>query len=100
MSAPTAAQVRSYLRARPEKVAALSPEAQATVAEGARGRLHQDAVKVYNAKRAKSKRYVLGASKSAEAQRQADRARLRKAGLLGENARGPLSKAAKEFLKS
>lgn len=93
----TASEVREFFRADSKRVAALSPEAQATVREGARGRLHPEAVKVHNTRR-RTRQYVLGASKEATAAHEAERAALRKAGLLGEGARGPLSRKAREFL--
>jgi hypothetical protein len=68
MSKPTvtAASLRAYFRADPKRVARLSAEAQVTVAEGARGKVHPEAVKVHN--RFRKVQYVQGASKDATAQ--------------------------------
>jgi hypothetical protein len=93
----TAREVREFFRSDAKRMEALSPEAQATVKDKARGLLHPEAVKVHNTRR-RTRQYVPGASKAVAEARQADRARLREAGLLGEKARGPLSAAAKEFL--
>lgn len=91
-----AGTVRAYFRAESARMDRLSPEAQATVKDGARGRLHPQAIKVFNAKRKADRRYVLGATKVATATRKDQRATLRAQGLAGE--RGPLSKAAKAVL--
>jgi hypothetical protein len=92
----TASTVRDYFRADAKRMGRLSPEAQATVKEGARGRLHAQAIKEFNGKRKAHRRYVLGATTNEKARREAERNTLREAGLAGT--RGPLSKAAKEFL--
>lgn len=98
MSKPvTAAAVRDYFRADEARMSRLSPEAQATVATGARGRLHKEAVKVFNTKRSKDRRYVLGATKKVTAARDAERKALIDAGI-AVGKRGPLSKDAKAFL--
>ena len=91
----TAGEVREFFRADAKRMEALSPEAQATVKEGARGRLHAEAVKVHNTRR-RTRQYVLGASKAVTAEKAAERAALRERGLAGE--RGPLSRKAQEFL--
>lgn len=100
MSKPTvvtAREVREFFRADEKRVSRLSPEAAATVAEGARGRLHPEAVKVHNARR-RTRQYVLGASKAAVAKREAQREALRESGVpVGK--RGPLSKDALARLK-
>lgn len=96
VSKVTAREVREFFRAEPKRFDALSPEAQATVREGARGRLHPQAVKVHNTRR-RTRQYVLGASKEAAAAKAAQRAQAAEAGFpVGK--RGPLSKAAKEAL--
>ena len=91
----TAAEVREFFRANEKRMASLSAAAQATVREGARGRLHPQAVKVHNSRR-RTRQYVLGASGAEAAARKAERATLVEKGLAGR--RGPLSKAAKETL--
>lgn len=97
VSAITASTVRTYFRAEAKRMDRLSPEAQATVQRGARGRLHPQAIKEFNAKRPAHRRYVLGATKAEVARREAERDSLRKAGVpVGE--RGPLPKAAKAVL--
>jgi hypothetical protein len=78
---PTAAQVRAAL-GKPST----------------RGVLSKADIAAYNKGKRGNKRYVPGAGVRQAAERQAERAALREAGLLGEKARGPLSKAAKEFL--
>ena len=91
-----ASTVRDFYRADEARMARLSPEAQATVREGAKGRLHAEAIRDFNAKRRPHRRYVLGAT-TATAKVTADqRALLRSAGLAGE--RGPLSAVAREYL--
>lgn len=94
-SVVTAGEVREFFRSDEKRLASLSPEAQATVKPGARGRLHAEAIKVHNQRR-NGRQYVLGASKEQAAAKAAVRANLREQGLAG--ARGPLSKAAKESL--
>lgn len=88
----TAATVRAYFAERPERVATLSEAAQHTLREGARGRLHPEVVKAYNAKRKQDLRYVLGATKAAAASRASQRAALVEQGLA--KAKGRLSKEA------
>ncbi len=95
-STVTASTVRDYFRADEARMARLSPEAQATVKDGARGRLHAQAIKSFNAKRKADRRYVLGSTKVANEVKAAQRATLQAQGLAG--ARGPLSKAAKAVL--
>jgi hypothetical protein len=86
LPAPTASTVRQALR-EPSKFSTLSPEAQATVREGARGRLHPDAIKAFNRGRKANRRYVLGVGISNKAQAQAARAAYIAA---GGGARGPM----------
>lgn len=93
----TAASVRSYFRAEAKRVDRLSPEAQATVAEGARGRLHPQAIKEFNSKRKAHRRYVLGATKADVTAKAAAREALRAQGV-AVGKRGPLPKAAKVAL--
>lgn len=97
VTAPVVAgTVRDYFRVDAKRMDRLSPEAQATVKPGARGRLHPQAIKAFNAKRKADRRYVLGATKVANTVKAEQRASLRAQGLAGE--RGPLSKAAKAAL--
>lgn len=96
-STVTAAEVREFYRADEKRMARLSPEAQATVREGSRGRLHAEVVKDHNKSR-RTRQYVSGASNAAKAeavaQAQALRAQAAEAGFtVGK--RGPLPK---EFL--
>lgn len=92
----TAREVREFFRADAKRMNALSPEARVTVAEGARGRLHPEAVKVHNTRR-RTRQYVLGASKAEGVAKAALRAKAAEAGIpVGK--RGPLSKAAREVL--
>lgn len=91
----TAREVREFFRAESKRLSALSPEAQATVREGARGRLHPEAVKVHNSRR-RTRQYVLGASGEQAAAAKALRADLVSKGLAGK--RGPLPAATKESL--
>lgn len=93
----TAADVRAYFRADEKRMNALPAEAQATVREGARGRLHPQAIKGFNSKRRQDRRYVLGASGKAKAEVKAQRETLAAQGVtVGK--RGPLSKEAKAVL--
>lgn len=93
----TAREVREFFRADAKRLASLSPEAAATVREGARGRLHPEAVKVHNSRR-RTRQYVLGASGAAKAARQQARIDLAAKGVqVGR--RGPLSKEALAVLK-
>lgn len=94
-STVTAREVREFFRAEPKRLSALSDEAAATVREGARGRLHPEAIKVHNTRR-RTRQYVLGASRDAAQAVAAQRAVLREQGLAGK--RGPLSREAREFL--
>lgn len=92
----TAREVREFFRSDAKRMGRLSAEAQATVREGARGRLHPQAVKEHNARR-RTRQYVLGATKEAQAAKAAQREAAAKAGIpVGK--RGPLSKAAKAAL--
>ena len=96
-AAPTAADVRATLRGNEKRLARLSPEAQATLREGARGRLHPEAIKEFNKGRKPERQYVLGATTAATENRKAARAALAKAGVeVGK--RGPLNAAAKDAL--
>lgn len=89
-----ASNVRDYFRADEKRMGRLSPEAQATVKEGARGRLHAQAIKEFNSKRKPHRRYALGATKVSVEAKAAHREALRAAGVeVGK--RGPLPKAAK-----
>jgi len=90
----TATDLRNFYRADPKRMARLSPEAQRTVAEGARGRVHPEAVADHNKRR--KVQYVTGASGVArdaqKAQAKALRAEAARAGFtVGK--RGPLPKA-------
>lgn len=96
-TAPVASDVRAYFRADAKRLDSLTPEAQATVKDGARGRLHPQAIKRFNKGRRPERQYVLGATKAATEQRHAQREALVQAGVtVGK--RGPLSKAAKQAL--
>ena len=96
----TAADVRDFYRADEKRMARLSPEAQATVREGAKGRLHAEAVEDHN-KRRRTRRYTLGASTVAASAAKAEAAALRVAAAeagVTVGKRGPLPKAAKQAL--
>lgn len=95
---PTAADVRGFYRSNSARMSALSPEAQHTLAEGARGRLHAEVIKGYNKGRKPERQYVLGVGNVVKAERAATRAQAVEAGLTGK--RGPLSKAAQESLSA
>lgn len=97
-TAPTAADVRAMFRSNEKRMARLSEAAQATVKEGARGRLHPEAIKEFNKGRKAHRRYVLGATKAATEQRAAARAKAAQAGV-AVGKRGPLSKEALAVLK-
>jgi hypothetical protein len=94
----TASDVRTYFRSEAKRMGTLSEAAQVTVKEGARGKVHPEAVKKFNSKRRKDARYEVGNSNIVRDAHQSTRATLREAGLLGEKARGPLSPAAKQYL--
>lgn len=102
MSKPvTAAFVRETLRNSPKRAADLSEQALHTIAEGARGKVHPEAIAAFNKGRKADRRYTVGASK-AQAAAQADaaaalRAEAKAAGV-EVGARGPLPKAAKVAL--
>ena len=99
VTAPTAASVREFYRSNEKRMGRLSPEAQATLAEGARGRLHPQVISDYNRGRKPERRYVLGATRKAGEARAAARAKAAEAGVpVGK--RGPLSKAAKAALSN
>lgn len=95
----TAATVRAYFREDATRVskANLSPEAQHTLREGAKGRLHPEVIKAYNAKRRTTARYAEGANAKVKEAAEANRQTLAEAGI-HVGARGPLSKEAKAFL--
>ena len=95
-STVTAADVREYFRADEKRMSALSEQAQRTVQAGARGKVSPEAIKKFNVKRRKDRRYVVGASSAVKAQAKAQRSALIEQGLAGK--RGPLSKAAKAAL--
>ena len=90
----TAAALRAYFRADEKRIAVLSPEAQVTVREGARGKVHPEAVKVHNQRR--KVQYVTGSTKEArEASVQAAAALRAASGTVGK--RGPLPKVFLEI---
>jgi len=91
---PTAAQVRAAVAANPKAVAGLSERGVHNL--NSRGRLGAEVMDAYNKGKRPEKRYVVGNTKAAKADREAVRATLRAQGLAGQ--RGPLSKAAKEAL--
>lgn len=87
-STVTAATVRSFFRGNEKRFAALSDEAKVTVEEGARGRLHPEAIKSFN--KGRKNRYELGATAQVAKARKEARAALVEKGLAGT--RGPLRK--------
>lgn len=91
---PTASQVRAAVKANPKAVAGLSERALHNL--NSRGRLGAEVVDAYNKGKVSAKRYVVGNTKAAKAEREAQRATLRAQGLAGQ--RGPLSAAAKAVL--
>lgn len=97
----TAAYLRSDLRSKPNRTKGLSDAALATIAEGARGKVHPDAVRAFNKGRPAHRHYVVGATKAvtatAKAQAAAKREALAEAGV-AVGKRGPLPKAAKQVL--
>lgn len=98
----TASDVRVYFQKDAKRLSALSDQAAHTVQPGARGQVHPDAIKAFNAKRRKDSRYVRGASgiarTVAKSQAEAARKAAAEAGVtVGK--RGPLSKAALAALK-
>ena len=80
----TAAVVRAFFNADEKRLSRLSPEARKTVEPGCRGRMHPEAVEVYNKGRRPEKQYVPGAGSrlrdEAKATAQAKREALRAAG--------------------
>lgn len=98
----TAAQVREFFRADEKRLARLgSDEARHTVKAGARGRLHPEVIEAYNKGRKAEKRYVSGATGTAQAQAKAEALALRVKAFdknLAVGARGPLSKEAQVAL--
>lgn len=97
-TAPTAAVVRDTFRSNEKRMARLSPEAQKTVAPGARGRLHPEVIANFNRGRKPANRYELGATKASVDAKAAARAKAASAGVkVGK--RGPLSKEALAALK-
>ena len=95
---PTAADVRAFYREDPKRVERLPEDARASVAPGARGRLHPDVETDYNKGRKADRQYAVGEGRAQREAAQAQRKALKEAGLLGEKARGPLSQAAKAHL--
>jgi hypothetical protein len=97
----TAALVRETLRSNEAKFSTLSPAAQHTLREGARGKVHPDAIALFNKGRKADRRYAVGASKAVSAQAKESAQALResaaKAGF-EVGARGPLPQAAKVAL--
>lgn len=93
----TASTVRNYFREDAKRMESLPEAARASVAEGARGRLHPEVIKAYNVKRAKARRYTEGANAKVKGQAEANRKALAEAGIK-VGGRGPLSKEAKAFL--
>lgn len=91
----TAADVRAFLAADEKRLDRLSPEARKTVEPGARGRLHPQAIKVYNKGRKPERQYVLGAGRVVKEQAATLREQAQAA---GAGRRGPLSAAVKETL--
>jgi hypothetical protein len=87
LPAPTAASVRADAEARPERYAGLSDAAKHTLAKGARGRLHPDAIKAHNKGKRPNRRYVLGVGVQNKATAQAARAAYVAA---GGGKRGPM----------
>lgn len=95
----TAAAVREFFRADEKRMAALSPEARKTVAEGARGSLHTEAVEVHN-KRRRSAQYVPGNSKAAVSKAKADASALREQARQAGFTVGKRGRLPKAFLDS
>lgn len=99
---PTAADVRAFYKANPARLAKLDAKAQATVVreDGGkiRGRLHPEVITDFNKGRKPERQYSGQGNRTAQAHAEAKATRqvLMDAGLAG--AKGPLSKAAKEFL--
>ena len=96
----TAADVRTYFRGDAKRMARLSAEAQHTVQPGARGKVHPEAIKVFNTKRRKDRRYVPSAAAAANVRpsRAALRERARAAGIKVAD-RGRLPKAVLALAK-
>lgn len=97
----TAAQVREFFRADEKRIARVSEDAAKTVRKGARGRLHPEVIEAYNKGRKAEKRYVSGATGTAQAQAKAEALALRVKAFdqnLAVGARGPLSKEAQVAL--
>jgi hypothetical protein len=96
MSKPTvtAAELRAFFNADPKRLARLSEAAQRTVREGARGRVHPEAIAVHNKRR--KVQYVAGATTAAKAEAraaaQAQREALRAQGV-AVGKRGPLPRS-------
>lgn len=97
---PTAAQVRAFYAANPERASKFSEHVQRVITpgSGARGQLPQVVIDDYNKGVKPERQYVRGQSGAVKADRLAQRASLIKKGLAGK--RGPLSKAAQEALAS
>lgn len=86
-----AADVRAYVAARPALVEGLSERAVHNLSSN--GRLNPEVIAAFNRKRAKARRYVVGATTAANKARTAARAELVEKGLAGR--RGPLPKSLK-----
>lgn len=97
---PTAADVRAFYAAHPERAAKFSERVQHVITpkSGARGQLPQCVIEDYNRGVKPERQYVRGQSGAVKADRLALRAGLIEKGLAGK--RGPLSKAAQEALVS
>jgi hypothetical protein len=100
---PSASDVRAFYNASPARLAKLSEKAALTITGrpgtvGVRGRLHPEVIADFNKGRKSDRQYVAqgNRAKAAQEQAKATRKALMDAGLAG--AKGPLSKAAKEFL--
>lgn len=96
----TAADVRAYFRADASRIQRLTDEAAVTVDHGAKGRLHPEAIQVFNKGRREHRRYQPGQSKvAAEAARAEAKARREAAAAAGITVgkRGPLPKAARSL---
>lgn len=95
---PTAADVRDFYAAHPDRLAKFDAKVQhvLTPHSGARGQLPEVAIVDYNRGVAPERQYVRGQGKAVKADKQAQRAAAVKAGLTGK--RGPLSKAAQDFI--
>lgn len=93
---PTAAQVRAFYAANPERTEKFSERAAHTLVS--RGQLAEEVIADYNKGVKPERQYVRGQSGQVKADRLAVRASLIEKGLAGK--RGPLSKTAQESLVS